>query len=68
MKEWIWDSDDLGATWKLKDIRDSLKEKAIEMRSALIELAVEQDDEWMEKYLEGNEPDEDSLRKKIFSI
>ena len=65
MKEWIWDSDDLGATWKLKDIRDSLKEKAIEMRSALIELAVEQDDEWMEKYLEGNEPDEDSLRMLI---
>ncbi len=65
MKEWIWDSDDLGATWQLKEIRDSLKTKAQEMRSVLIELAVEQDDEWMEKYLDGNEPDVDSLRELI---
>merc|ERR1712023_154923 len=61
MKEWIWDSDDLGASWKLVDIRDSLKTKADEMRSELVELAVEQDDAWMEKYLEGEEPDADSL-------
>merc|ERR1712023_159808 len=61
MKEWIWDSDDLGASWKLVDIRESLKTKADEMRSELVELAVEQDDAWMEKYLEGEEPDADSL-------
>merc|ERR1711988_1840374 len=65
MKEWIWDSDDLGASWKLVDIRDSLKTKANEMRSELVELAVEQDDLWMEKYLEGEEPDADSLRELI---
>ena len=41
MKEWIWDSDDLGASWKLVDIRESLKTKADEMRSELVELAVE---------------------------
>jgi elongation factor G len=35
------------------------------MRADLVELAVEQDDEWMEKYLEGEEPDEISLRKLI---
>ena len=57
MKEWIWDSDDLGASWKLVDIRESLKTKAEEMRSELVELAVEQDDAWMEKYLEGEEPE-----------
>merc|ERR1712070_999678 len=65
MKEWIWDSDDLGASWKLVDIRESLKTKADEMRSQLVELAVEQDDTWMEKYLEGEEPDSDSLRELI---
>ena len=65
MKEWIWDSDDLGASWKLVEIRDSLKTQADKMRSELIELAVEQDDEWMEKYLEGEEPDTDSLRELI---
>ena len=35
------------------------------MRSELVELAVEQDDTWMEKYLEGEEPDADSLRDLI---
>ena len=65
MKEWIWDSDDLGATWELKDIRDSLRSKAQEMRSELIELAVEQDDEWIEKYLDGSEPDADNIRELI---
>ena len=65
MKEWIWDSDDLGASWKLVDIRESLKTKADEMRSQLVELAVEQDDTWMEKYLEGEEPDTDTLRELI---
>ena len=65
MKEWIWDSDDLGASWKLVDIRESLKTKADEMRSELVELAVEQDDEWMEKYLDGEEPDVESLRELI---
>ena len=33
MKEWIWDSDDLGASWKLVDIRESLKTKAHQIRS-----------------------------------
>ena len=65
MKEWVWDSEDLGATWTVRDIREDLVEKAKSMRADLVELAVEQDDEWMEKYLEGEEPDEISLRKLI---
>ena len=32
--------------------------KAQSMRGRLLELAVDQDDGWMEKYLEGEEPDE----------
>ena len=65
MKEWIWDSDDLGASWKLVDVRDTLRSKAYEMRSELLELAAEQDDSWVEKYLEGEEPDETTLRQLI---
>ena len=49
MKEWVWDSEDLGASWTIRDIRDSLLDKAKSMRAVLLELAVEQDDEWMEK-------------------
>ena len=65
MQEWVWDGEDLGASWKLKEIRDELKDKAEEMRADMIELAVEQDDEWMEKFLEGEMPDEEALRMLI---
>ena len=65
MKEWVWDSEDLGATWSIRDIREDLLEKALSMRATLLELAVDQDDGWMEKYLEGEEPDEISLRELI---
>ncbi len=65
MKEWVWDSEDLGASWTIREIREDLLEKAKYMRADLIELAVEQDDVWMEKYLEGEEPDEISLRNLI---
>ncbi|MCI4662116.1 MAG: elongation factor G [Neomegalonema sp.] len=65
MKEWVWLGEDLGATWEKREIRDELKEKCEEMRGAMIEAAVEMDDEWMEKYLEGEEPDVPTLRKLI---
>ena len=65
MQEWVWEGDDLGASWILKPVRDSLKAKAEEMRAALVELAVEQDDDAMEAFLEGNEPDIPTLRKLI---
>ena len=65
MKEWVWAGEDLGASWELRDIRPELKDKAEEMRGQMIELAVDQDDEAMEAYLEGNEPDIDTLRKLI---
>ena len=65
MKEWVWSSEDLGASWELRDIRPELKDKAEEMRAEMIELAVEQDDAVMEKFLEGEEPDEETLRRLI---
>ena len=65
MQEWVWEGDDLGASWVLKPVRDSLKAQADEMRAHLIELAVEQDDDAMEAFLEGVEPDVKTLRKLI---
>jgi len=65
MKEWVWNSEDLGATWVVQDIRPDLADKAAEMRAELVELAVEQDDDVMEAFLEGNEPDEATLRRMI---
>ncbi len=65
MKEWTWTGEALGATWTLQDIRPELQELAEEWRSTLIETAVEMDDDVMEAYLEGDEPDEGTLRKLI---
>ncbi len=65
MEEWVWEGEDLGASWVRKPIRDSLKGLAEEWRGKLIELAVEQDDDAMMAYLEGEEPDEATLRKLI---
>jgi elongation factor G len=72
MKEWVWKSEDLGASWVVQDIRAELADKAAEMRAELIETAVEQDDAAMEAYLEGEEPDYrkllDLIRKGTLSM
>ena len=65
MKEWVYLGEDLGASWEIRDIRDSLKAEADEWRGKLIELAVEMDDAAMEAYLEGTEPTVDELRALI---
>ena len=65
MQEWVWNSEDLGASWDLREIRPELKDKAEEMRAELIELAVEQDDDVMEAFLEGQEPDVETLQRLI---
>ncbi|MEL7215514.1 MAG: elongation factor G, partial [Pseudomonadota bacterium] len=65
MEEWTWKGEDLGATWTRQPIRDELQASAEEWRAKLVENAVEQDDDVMEQYLEGNEPDAATLRKLI---
>ncbi|MDI3338505.1 elongation factor G [Defluviimonas aestuarii] len=65
MEEWVWEGEDLGASWVRKPIRADLQELAEEWRGKLIEVAVEMDDDAMMAYLEGEEPDEATLRKLI---
>ncbi len=65
MQEWVWKGEDLGASWEIRDIRPELKDQAEKMRSEMIELAVEQDDDAMERYLEGEEPSVEELRALI---
>lgn len=61
----VWDNDGLGASYKDVPIPDDLMEKAVAARQYLIDNAVELDDEAMEAYLEGNEPDEATIKKCI---
>jgi elongation factor G len=65
MKAVIWDAETLGATFHEEEIPADLADRAAEFREKLIELAVDQDDAAMEAYLEGNEPDEATLKACI---
>jgi elongation factor G len=65
MKELVWQGEDLGASWVENEIRDELKDQAAEYREKMIELAVEQDEDAMMMFLEGEEPDEATLKKLI---
>ncbi len=65
MKAIMWDSDNLGATFREEEIPADLKEVAEEYRAKLIETAVEIDDAALEAYLEGKMPDIKTLKKCI---
>ena len=61
----IWKEEKLGAEFDETDIPDEFKEKSAKARNELIELIVEQDNEIMEKYLNGEMPTEDEIKKCI---
>ncbi|ALA16170.1 MULTISPECIES: elongation factor G [Chelatococcus] len=65
MKALVWEDDVLGAKFNVTDIPADLADKAAEYRTKLVEAAVELDDDAMGAYLEGQEPDEATLRKLI---
>jgi len=61
----IWKDESLGAKFDIVEIPEDLKEKAAEYRAALVEAAVEMDDDVMAAYLDGNEPDIATLKRLI---
>ncbi len=65
MKAWIWDESGQPENYEIVDIPAEYQEKAEEYRAELIETAVEQDDDLMEAYLEGNEPSNEDLMRCI---
>ena len=65
MKAIVWEGEDLGAEYDIVDIPVDLKDRAVELREKLVETAVEADDDALEAYLEGNLPDEATLKACI---
>jgi len=61
----VWLDESLGAKFDYVDIPADMVDKAAEYREKLIETVVEQDDDVMEKYLDGNEPDVATLKRLI---
>ena len=65
MKAIIWKDETLGAEFELVDIPEDLREAAETARTEMLEIAVEEDDVLLEKYLEGEEPSEQDLKAAI---
>jgi elongation factor G len=65
MKAIVWNGEALGAKFDEVDIPVDLKDQAIEYRGKLIEAAVDMDDDVMAAYLDGQEPDESTLRRLV---
>ena len=65
MRALVWDGEDKGAKFHEEDIPADLVAKAAEYRAAMIEAAVELDDEAMSAYLDGKEPDVATLKRLI---
>ncbi|NJN61859.1 MAG: elongation factor G [Coleofasciculaceae cyanobacterium RL_1_1] len=61
-KAWVWDDSGDPMNYEITDVPEDMKDKVAEYRSALIETAVEADDEMMEKYLEGEELTIDEIK------
>lgn len=62
---WVWDETGDPMAYQKLDVPADMVDKVEEYREALIETAVEQDEEAMEAYLEGNEPSLETLKKCI---
>ena len=65
MKAVVWEDEALGAKYHDEEIPADLADKAAEYRNKLVEAAVELDDDAMAAYLDGNEPDEATLKSLI---
>ena len=57
--------DDLGKDMKVEEIPEDMRELAEKYRSELIEHVCEQDEELLEKYLEGEEPTKEEIKRVI---
>ncbi len=65
MKAVVWENENLGANYHDEEIPADLKDQAEEYRGKMIEAAVELDDVALEKFLEGEEPDEATLKSLL---
>ena len=61
----VWDDSGLPENFKIVEIPDDMQDQVEEYREKLIETAVEQDDDIMMAYMEGDEPSMEDIKKCI---
>ncbi len=64
-KAWVWDNTGDPTNYEIQDVPADMADQVEEWREKLIETAVEQDDDAMEKYLDGEEPDMETIKACI---
>ena len=64
-KAWIWEDSDDPTNFEIVDPPEDMEVSIEEWREKLVETAVEQDDDLLEKYLDGEEPSIEDLKKCI---
>jgi elongation factor G len=64
-KAWIWDDSGDPMNYTLEDVPANMVDDVEAYRQELIEAVIDQDDDAMEKYLEGEEPEIDTIKKCI---
>ncbi len=64
-KAWIWSDPTDPESYEITDVPEDMQDAVEEWREKLVETAVEQDDDLLEQYLEGNEPSIDDLKRCI---
>jgi len=64
-KAWVWDNSGDPTAYEIQDVPADMVDKVEEYREAMIETAVEQDDDLMEAYLEGEEPSIEDIKRCI---
>jgi elongation factor G len=65
MRAVIWKDETLGAEFVPEEIPADLMDQALAAREKMIELAIEQDDDALAAYLDGEEPDTETLKRCI---
>ena len=64
-KAWVWDESGDPLNYTEQDVPADMVDDVETYREQLIELAIEQDDDVMEKYLDGEEPDIETLKRCV---
>ncbi len=64
-KAYVWDDTGLPENFEVKEVPEDMKEDVEKWRAELVETAVEQDDDLMAAYLEGEEPSVEDIKKCV---
>ncbi|MCE2571990.1 elongation factor G [Motilimonas eburnea] len=64
-KAYVWDDSGLPENYEVQDVPADMVDKVEEYREQLVETAVEQDDDLMEAYMEGEEPTIEQIKACI---